>query len=1081
MDFLSKISVRRPVFATVLMLTIVVVGLVGYRSLGVDKFPRIDFPMVVVTTVYPGASPASVESDVTDKIEAAVNTVSGIETLSSISSEGASLVFAQFALEKDPDVAAQEIRDRIATIRDLPTAIRPPQIQKADPDASPVLMLSVKGDLPVAALTRIAEDKVKARLERVSGVGMVRVVGGQKRRIEVALDPIRLAGTKVTALEVVRALSVCLPSLPAGRFEQGPDNATMRIECRSPGASGIGDLVVRQMGDGPIRVRDVADVVDTIADPESAAMRDGAPAILLAVRKQSGSNTVAVVDAAKAAVAEIADALPPGVTLEVVRDNSEVIRTSADQVTEHLVLGAILAAVVVLVFLGSLRSTVIAAVSIPISIIGTFALMRMAGFTLNLMTLLALALAVGIVIDDAIVVLENIYRHIDEHGEKPFPAAIKATKEISLAVLATTLSLMAVFLPVAFMDGIVGRFLMSFGLTMAFAIAVSMLVSFTITPMMAARMLPLPPPPGEHRKKSVLERIIDGGYKPIERGYERILRFVLGHWWMKLAVVLLSIAAVMASGPLGKKAGFGFLPDNDEAHFEIYIKTKEGTGLDATTVIAERLARATRAVPEVTHTLTTVADNDQKITNVAGVYVRLSDPVSRSRTQSEIMDQVRKEVLPLAPADAKVSVELVNDFSLGGQRNSMIQYLITGPDLDRLQVYAERILTHMKDVPGVVDLDSSAPGALPERTLVPNLDHAAALGVDPGDLTSTLGVLMGGVEAPGDEELGSRYVVMVRANERFRTDPSLLGLITVPSRNPALGLVPLTDVVTQAAGTGPSQITRTARAKSITIIANVAPGYAEGDIVAELDKTIKGLNLPPGYTAGPFGRSKEMARTGKAFLFAFMLSFLFMYLVLAAQFESWLHPLTIMLALPLTMPFAFLSVVLFKGQLNIFSMLGLLVLFGVVKKNAILQIDHAIQLRAKGLGRDAAIVAAARDRLRPILMTTFAFVAGMMPLVLSKGIGAGFSKAIAGIVVGGQTFSLVLTLIAIPVFYSLFDGLAVLGGRGKRWVLRSVFRLPPPADRGRAEIEPAAEPLTGHAAAAHAVAAPATAGAPPIP
>jgi HAE1 family hydrophobic/amphiphilic exporter-1 len=376
----------------------------------------------------------------------------------------------------------------------------------------------------------------------------------------------------------------------------------------------------------------------------------------------------------------------------------------------------------------------------------------------------------------------------------------------------------------------------------------------------------------------------------------------------------------------------------------------------------------------------------------------------------------------------------------------------------------------------VVDLDSSAPAPLPERTLLPNLDHAAALGVDPGDLTSTLGVLMGGVEAPGDEELGSRYVVYLRANERFRTDPSLLGLITVPSRT--LGLVPLTDVVTQAEGTGPSQITRTARAKSITIIANVAPGHAEGEIVAALDAAIKELNLPPGYTAGPFGRSKEMARTGKAFMFAFLLSFLFMYLVLAAQFESWLHPLTIMLALPLTMPFAFLSVVLFKGQLNIFSMLGLLVLFGVVKKNAILQIDHAIQLRAKGLGRDAAIVAAARDRLRPILMTTFAFVAGMMPLVLSKGIGAGFSKAIAGIVVGGQTFSLVLTLIAIPVFYSLFDGLGVLGGRGKRWVLRSVFRMPPPPDRGRAEIEPPAEPVpTGHAG--HAAAA--TAAPQPIP
>ncbi|MBP8805432.1 MAG: efflux RND transporter permease subunit [Kofleriaceae bacterium] len=1050
METLSRISVRRPVFATVLMLTIVVVGLVGYRSLGVDKFPRIDFPMVVITTIYPGASPTSVEDDVTDKIEAAVNTVSGIETLSSISSEGASLVFAQFDLDKNPDVAAQEIRDRIATIRDLPTSIRPPQIQKADPDASPVLMLSIKGSLPIQELTQIAEDQVKARLERVGGVGMVRVVGGQKRRIEVALDPIRLAGAKVSALEVVRTLSVCLPSLPAGRFERGPDNATMRIECRGAGADAIGQLIVRQMGDGPIRVRDVADVMDTIADPESAAVRDGTPAILLAVRKQSGANTVAVVDAAKAAAAEIAAALPPGVSLDVVRDNSEVIRTSAALVTEHLWLGAFLAAVVVLVFLGSLRSTIIAAVAIPISIVGTFALMNVAGFTLNLMTLLALALAVGIVIDDAIVVLENIYRHIDEHGEKPFPAAVKATKEISLAVLATTLSLMAVFLPVAFMSGIVGRFLLSFGLTMAFAIGVSMLVSFTITPMMAARMLPLPPPPGEHRKKSILERIIDGGYLPIERAYTRILRFLLRHWWMKLTVVLLSLATCVSSGPLGKAAGFGFLPDNDEAHFEIYVKTKEGTGLDATTIIAERLARHTRTIPEVTHTLVTVADNDQKVANVASVYVRLTDPAARDRSQAAVMEQVRKQVLPLAPADAKVSVELVNDFSLGGQRNSMIQYLITGPDLDRLSLYAERILTKLKDTPGVVDLDSSLPSPLPETTLRPNLDRAAALGVDPADLTATLAVLMGGQEAPGDEELGSRYVVMVRANERFRTDPSLLGQITVPSRT--LGQVPLTDVVVPVDGLGPSQITRTARSKSITILANVAPGYAEGDIVAALDKAIEELDLPPGYTAGPFGRSKEMAKTGKAFLFAFLLSFVFMYLVLAAQFESWLHPLTIMLALPLTMPFAFLSVILFGGQLNIFSMLGLLVLFGVVKKNSILQIDHAIQLRARGQGKDEAIVNAARDRLRPILMTTFAFVAGMLPLLVSKGVGAGFSKAIAGIVVGGQTMSLVLTLLAIPVFYSVFDSAAVLAGRAARWIWHDLFRRPRGGDRGEAEV-----------------------------
>ena len=1059
MQWLSKLSVRRPVLATVLMLTIVVVGLVSYRGLGVDKFPKVEFPMIAVTAIYPGASPSAVETDVAKPLEEAINTVSGIETLSSISSEGAVLIFAQFVLEKNADVAAQEIRDRIGALRDLPANLRSPLIQKVDPDAAPVLMLSVKGDLPVAKLTQLAEDKIKARLETVPGVGQVRVIGGQKRRVEVTIDPIRLRAAGVSALEVQRAVTVGNLSVPGGRLERGPDNATLRIDGRATAPEQIGDIVVRQLADRPVRVSDVATVTDTIADPESAAVRDGEAAIVLAVRKQSGSNTVAVVDAAKAAVQDIAKGLPQGVRLDVVRDNSEVIRTAADLVLEHLILGALLAAVVVLVFLGSLRSTVIAAVSIPISIVGTFALMKMAGFTINNMTLLALALAVGIVIDDAIVVLENIYRHIDEHGEKPFPAAVRATKEIGMAVLATTLSLMAVFLPVAFMGGIVGRFLASFGLTMAFAIAVSMLVAFTITPMMAARMLPLPAAPGEEPRRTILERMVNRVYSPVEHGYRRVLGFALRHRWI---VVVASVAALATAPVLGKKAGFGFLPDSDEAHFEIYIRAKEGTSLDATTVLAERIARNTRKIPEVTHTLLTVADNDQKIANVASVYVRLKDPVDRKRTQMEVMDEVRKRVLVDLPPGTRAAAQIVQDFGAsGGQQNATIQYLLTGPDLDRLELYGDRVVKAMKDVPGVVDLDTSIPQPLPEATVRPDLDRAAALGVDPMNVTQTLALLMGGVEASTYEERGDQYAVYLRASPRFRNDPSLLGLITVPST--VVGSVPLTDLVRTEDGSGPSQITRTARARSITITCNVAPGFAEGSISAAMEKALKDQHLPPGYTYAPFGRSKEMARTGKAFAFAFLMSFIFMYLVLAAQFESWLHPFTIMLALPLTLPFALLSLVLLGQHLNIFSMLGLLVLFGVVKKNAILQIDHANQLRARGVPRDTAILDASRDRLRPILMTTFAFVAGMIPLVTSQGIGAGFPKAMAGIVVGGQVLSLVLTLIAIPVFYALFDGLANLASRGKRWVVHSLFRLPPPPDRGRSEIEPAVEAsTTGH-------------------
>jgi hydrophobe/amphiphile efflux-1 (HAE1) family protein len=1058
MQWLSKLSVRRPVLATVLMLTIVVVGLVSYRGLGVDKFPKVEFPMIAVTAIYPGASPTAVETDVAKPLEEAINTVSGVETLSSISSEGAVLIFAQFVLEKNADVAAQEIRDRIGALRDLPVNLRPPLIQKVDPDAAPVLMLSVKGDLPIAKLTQLAEDKIKARLETVPGVGQVRVIGGQKRRIEVAIDPIRLRAAGVSALEVQRAVMVGNVSVPGGRLERGPDNATMRIDARATAPERIGDIVVRQQATNPVRISDVATVSDTIADPDSAAVRDGEAAIVLAVRKQSGSNTVAVVDAARAAVDEIAVGLPEGVRLDIVRDNSEVIRTAADLVLEHLILGALLAAVVVLVFLGSLRSTVIAAVSIPISIVGTFALMKVAGFTINNMTLLALALAVGIVIDDAIVVLENIYRHIDEHGEKPFPAAVRATKEIGSAVLATTLSLMAVFLPVAFMGGIVGRFLASFGLTMAFAIAVSMLVAFTITPMMAARMLPLPPAPGEAPRRTILERIVNRLYAPVEHGYRRVLGFALRHRWI---VVVASVAALATSPLLAKKAGFGFLPESDEAHFEIYIRTKEGTSLDATTVLAERIARNTRKIPEVTHTLLTVADNDQKIANVASVYVRLQDPVDRRRTQLEVMDDVRKQVLVDLPEGTRAAAQIVQDFGAsGGQQNATIQYLLTGPDLDRLELYGQRVVEAMQKVPGVVDLDTSIPRPLPEATVYPDLDRAAALGVDPASVTQTLGLLMGGDDATTYEERGEQYAVHLRASPRFRADPSLMGLITVPSAVAAQ--VPLTDLVRSEDGSGPSQITRTARARSITITCNVAPGYAEGAISAAMDKALKAQKLPPGYTYGPFGRSKEMARTGKAFAFAFLMSFVFMYLVLAAQFESWLHPFTIMLALPLTLPFALLSLVLLGQQLNIFSMLGLLVLFGVVKKNAILQIDHANQLRARGVPRDTAILDAARDRLRPILMTTFAFVAGMIPLVTSQGIGAGFPKAMAGIVVGGQVLSLVLTLVAIPVFYSLFDSLAVRAGRGATWALRLRKR-----DRGQGELADELAPV--HALPASAV------------
>ncbi|MBX3159583.1 MAG: efflux RND transporter permease subunit [Deltaproteobacteria bacterium] len=1044
MQWLANVSVRRPVFATVLILIFVVVGAVGYKSLGVDKFPKIDFPLVTIVTPYPGASPLAVESDVTKKIEEAVNTVTGLDTLTSVSTEGVSLVIAQFALEQDPKAAAQDISEHIATVlRDLPPGIRP-EVRRADPDAAPVIVLSVKGPkgVSIRELTRFADKQVKQRIERLSGVGQIVILGGQKRQVNINLDPIRLAAAGVSALEVQKAIAAGNANVPGGRIETGPTNTSLRVEGRAVDPMAIGDIVVRQQAVHPIRVRDVADLVDSEEDAETSASRNGVPAIALSVRKQSGTNTVAVVDLVQAAVAELQTKLPAGYSVDVVRDNSVQIRTSASAVLEHLVIGAILAAFVVLLFLGSLRSTVIAAIAIPVSIIATFGLMMIAGFTLNLMTLLALALAVGIVIDDAIVVLENIYRFIDEKKMKPFPAAIHATKEIGLAVLATTLSLMAVFLPVAFMSGIVGRFLFSFGMTMAFAIAVSMVVAFTLTPMMASRMLPAPPAEGE-RRRSWLERGSDFIYRPIARVYSGVLAFCLRHRWVVGIAIFGSCSMTM---PMCKKVGGDFLPPNDEAQFEIYVQTPEGTTLEATTIVAERLARKTRQYPEVKSTLVTIADGDQRQPNVGRVYALMTDPVDRVRNQAEVMEQVRKEVLDDVPKGTRVAVQQVNDFSIGGQ-NAVVSYVISGPELEKLEIYGKKVLEEMRKVPGVVDLDSSLLDPVDEATVTPDFARAAMLGVDPQIITATLGILVGGQKTSTFEDRGDEYPVYLRAAERFRNDPNALSLIAVPSAT--LGQVPLTDVIVAGSGRATSKITRQSRERAVTITMNVSPGYSESDIVAALEKTVKNLDMGPGYTAEPFGRSKEMAKMQKAFMFAILLAVVFMYLVLAAQFESWLYPFIIMLSLPLVVPFAVMSLVITGGSLNIFSMLGIIVLFAMVKKNAILQVDHANGLRRQGLPRTEAVLAASRDRLRPILMTTFAFVAGMLPLVTSQGVGSGFSKAMASVVVGGQTLSLLLTLVAIPVIYTWFDDLANFGGRVYKRVVRRGKDKP---DLGQDEI-----------------------------
>lgn len=1019
MHKLAEICVRRPVFATMLILALTVVGVFSFFSLGVDLLPKADLPTVSVTVTNPGASPDQIESEITKRIEGTVNTISGIEDLRSTSSEGVSLVNITFVLEKSVDVAVQEVRDKVnLVVPDFPETAKAPVIQKLDRDAAPILRIVVSAPRPLREVTAMAEDVIQEQIESITGVGKVDLVGGSRREIQVRIDPAKLRAYSLSIAEVAAALRQQNLELPGGRVEAGARELTVRTMGRIQNVEDFNQIAIVARGAYVVKVKDIGQAVDAEEDLRSSARLNGQPAVTLVVSKQSGQNLVSVANAVKQRLSTIAQTLPKDYRTEIIADQSIFINAAVDSIKTHLIEGSLLACVVIYIFLANIRTTVIAAIAIPTSIVSTFGLMAAMGYTLNQITMLALTLMVGIVIDDAIIVLENIYRFIEEKGLDPFEAAIEGTREIGLAVMATTLSLLAVFLPVGFMGGIVGRFMSSFGLTASFAIAVSLLVSFTLTPMLGARMLRRPD--DRHNGGQDAGAAASGGgtknsrfYRAIDRTYTRLLRWSMAR---RKVVVAVSAIVVVSIVPLFMFIGKNLTPEDDRSEFEISVRTAEGTSLPAMETVVERIARDIRTIPGVTDTLTSVGAGERGAVNSGSVYVELAPIAQRELSQQDLMVRSR-DLLGAYATNLRTSVRPVSSGTGGG---AAIQYTLIGPDIQKLHEYSTRLLARMKSMPDVVDPDTSLVYGKPELRIEVDRQRAADLGVRVADISQAVNTLIAGHVVSTFDAGDDQYDVRLRATRDFRDDPDALTRIVVFSKD---GMVTLDNVVDIKEAASPGSIERLNRRRQVTLTANIRPGGSQAGVIGQLDQAVEQMRLPAGYTTQLGGASKELGRTGYYFVLAISLSFIFMYMVLAAQFESFLHPVTILLTLPIAIPFGILSLIVFGQTVNLFSGLGLLLLFGIVKKNAILQIDHTNTLRAAGLPRYDAIIQANRDRLRPILMTTLALVAGMIPLVVSSGPGSATNRSIGVLVVGGQSLCLLLTLLMVPVFYSLFEDL----------------------------------------------------------
>jgi len=1072
---LPALCIRRPVFTVMMCLLPVVLGLVTMLRIGVDLFPNVDLPVVMITTNRPGTSVEEMETGVTKLVEDAVNTISGIDELRSTTTEGRSFVTVQFLLEKDRDVAQQEVQGKVNTILSLlPPGTETPIVDKFDLDASPVLTIVVAGQRDLRELTDIADRQIGDELSGLPGVGSVSIVGGRPRAVQITVDARKLEAYDLAITDVKQALARQNLELPGGRVDQQRRELGLRTTGRMREVRDFQDLIVADRDGQPVRVRDLGpegnveqNVEDGVQEPRALARFDSRNAVSLVVQKQSGSNTVDVIDVVKARIAVLRGTLDSegkgDVTMTVTRDQSRFIRASMHEVEIHLLLGAALVVLSILLFLRDWRPTIVAAVTIPVSIIAVFPIMRAFGLTVNNITLIGMVLMIGVVVDDAVVVIENVFRWMEEKGLPKVQAAIEGTREITLAVLATSFSLFVIFLPIAFMSGTVGRFLRSFGIVCAVAILVSLLVSLTLTPMMSSRLL------RKGKAGAAGTAHAGGGFYSwvFERPYLRALRWSLRHRWAVVLATALSVMSLLPFPSVGYRGlfamvGFDFIPKDDQSEFEVSIRAPEGWTLARTSEVFAAIERRLAALPGVVHVLTQIGDTSGRQAAGEGpvaegtIYVRLQEIAARETkfTQQDRMLEARAMMADWPELRASVQVPAVVSI---GAANADVEFQLIGPDLHALDAYSERIMAVLRSTKGMADVDTTLRARKPEVRIDVDRLAASDLGVSISDVAAAMRTLVGGeiVTDYKDEQNGENYDVWLRATSTDRDDAAVLGNLSLRSANG--DLVQLGSIAKVAEAIGPSQIDRAQRQRKISIIANLA-GSPMGTVFEQFNAAFHKLEAPPLYRFAPVGRAKNQQDAIAAFFLAFLLSLVLMYMILAAQFESYVHPIVILLAVPLTIPFALVSLWALGNPLTLFSVLGLFLLFGIVKKNGILQIDFTNVLRRhaaedpatvpaewqrgtvdrhgvrfqRWLGRQRedrrvrawAIHEANRVRLRPILMTTLMLIAAMIPIALGKGPGAANRADMAKVIVGGQALSLLLSLLVTPIAYTLFDDFA---------------------------------------------------------